>query len=113
MLENQNYILFMYYNNLNTCCGLIICLKGPFETDIIYLYVYPKNRKQGIASKLILHLLSCLKEDNKQEGVFLEVSDQNKSAIKLYEKIGMTYKGLRRSYYKDGSNALVYYYSLK
>lgn len=38
--------------------------------------------------------------------LFLEVSDANKAARKLYDRFGCVQTGLRRRYYADGSDAI-------
>ena len=38
---------------------------------------------------------------------FLEVKENNKTAIKLYQKFGFKTESIREKYYSDGQNALV------
>ena len=55
-------------------------------------------------------LLESLLEELGKRGIrtlFLEVSDANRAAQNLYEKLGFERIGLRERYYSDGTSALV------
>ncbi len=45
--------------------------------------------------------------------ITLEVNENNRKAVNLYEKFGFTCKDILKSYYKDGSNAYLMIKDLK
>jgi len=66
------------------------------EIHIANLAVHPKQRRRGIGELLVQYLL------DRSEGynwIALEVRESNRSAKKLYEKLGFRRKGIRRNYY--------------
>ena len=70
--------------------------------------VSPGYRRQGIAVKLLNNIIK-LKADN----IYLEVSRVNKKAIALYEKMGFKEEGVRKNYYSDNTDAILYKMELK
>jgi [ribosomal protein S18]-alanine N-acetyltransferase len=92
-----------------------LCL-GAFEDDLLGGYmiisryvdawhvmniaVAPQFRRRGIATALLQKLFE-LTEDGSGRGYTLEVRVSNDGAIKLYERLGFTARGIRRGYYTD------------
>lgn len=74
----------------------------PDGLEIIDIGVHLDFRRQGLAAKL----LQELRGSEPGLPIFLEVSDQNKPALKLYEKLGFKQTGKRKTYYADGTDAL-------
>ena len=66
----------------------------------------PDRRRQGIARKMMLEVISRAKEEKIKE-LELEVKDSNTPAICLYESLGFERTGLREKYYRDGSDAVL------
>ena len=66
----------------------------------------PDRRRQGIARKMMLEVISRAKEEKIKE-LELEVKDSNTPAICLYESLGFEKTGLREKYYQDGSDAVL------
>lgn len=81
---------------------------GPFEADILYVYVTPGRRRDHLAERLFERLISHLRPMQQIEAIFLEVRISNIAAIHLYEKLGMTRQRVRKKYYSNGEDALVY-----
>ena len=76
------------------------------EAQINYFVVNQEFRKRGYGSFLMKYLIGlCEKLDINK--ILLEVSQENNSAIKFYDRFNFTTVGIRRNYYKDGSNALL------
>jgi ribosomal-protein-alanine N-acetyltransferase len=73
--------------------------------EILLIAVHPQRRRQGIARRLMETLMAAWREEHVSEG-FLEVSATNAAAIALYRRYGWTEIGLRRGYYRDGTDAL-------
>jgi ribosomal-protein-alanine N-acetyltransferase len=74
------------------------------EIHIGNIAVVPAYRRRGLARKLLDYIVKVCDGCNE---LFLEVRESNLAAIALYDKIGFKVLGVRRSYYKDGENALV------
>jgi len=53
------------------------------------LYVIPEARGQGVFKKLYLNLEKQVKQSTELAGIRLYVDKQNRSAQKVYEKLGM------------------------
>ena len=74
---------------------------GP-DVEIMLVGVSRSYQRQGIGRHFILDLI---KQRVHQGEIFLEVSDLNWGAIGFYKSLGFKSHGIRRDYYKDGSNA--------
>lgn len=75
------------------------------EAELLRVGVAPEERRQGIARILIEEGLTHLRRAG-VETCHLEVRTNN-PAIHLYEALGFERTGLRRGYYRDGTDALV------
>ena len=76
------------------------------EAQINYFVVKEKFRKKGFGSYLMDFLIkNCEKLNIKK--LFLEVSNTNFTAEKFYSRFDFSTVGIRRNYYKDGSDALL------
>ena len=76
------------------------------EAQINFFVVDQKYRKKGFGSYLMSHLIKQCEKLNINK-LFLEVSHSNFTAQKFYSRFGFSTVGLRRNYYKDGSDALL------
>ena len=76
------------------------------EAQINFFVVNPKYRKKGFGSLLMLFLIKQCKELSVNK-LFLEVSHTNLTADKFYSRFDFSTIGIRRNYYKDGSDALI------
>lgn len=81
------------------------------EADIGNICVLPEYRGQGAGKMLLNDLLETLKTCGIVT-VFLEVESDNTNAIALYEKAGFTRYNLRKDYYGEGRDAMLYRRSL-
>ena len=76
------------------------------EAQINYFVINKKFRKKGFGSYLMSYLIKkCEKLDIKK--LFLEVSHTNSVAKNFYGRFDFHTVGIRRNYYKDGSDALL------
>ena len=76
------------------------------EAQINFFVVDQKYRKKGFGSYLMRYLIKeCEKLDINK--LFLEVSNTNITAEKFYSNFNFSTVGIRRNYYKDGSDALL------
>jgi ribosomal-protein-alanine N-acetyltransferase len=70
------------------------------EMHIATIATHPDYRRQGIASKLLTHILLRSIEEDAQSS-FLEVRESNVSAQEMYRKFGYETVGRRKRYYRD------------
>ena len=101
LLTDYNTIALMAKTD-NDIAGFIIAQVEVEENTefghIITINVAPNYRRQGIATKLIHEIENLLK----QKGITqcrLEVREDNKHAIKLYQKLGYQTVGILENYY--------------
>jgi len=77
------------------------------EAELLRIGVDPDARRQGLARALLVEGLEQLRRLDIQV-CFLEVRVNNKAAIQLYESLGFSCTGMRRGYYRDGTDALIF-----
>ena len=76
------------------------------EAQINFFVVNKEFRKKGYGSFLMSYLIElCEKLDINK--ILLEVSQENNAAQKFYDRFNFSTVGVRRNYYRDGSNALL------
>jgi len=76
------------------------------EAQINFFAVNHKYRKKGFGTYLMSYLINECKKLNVNK-LFLEVSHTNSAAEKFYSRFEFSTVGIRRNYYKDGSDALL------
>ncbi len=76
------------------------------EAELLRLAVFPAARRGGVARRLVLAGIERLRSGS-CEGCYLEVRTTNRPAIQLYESLDFRRAGTRRSYYSDGTDALI------
>mgnify|MGYP001427801448 CR=1 FL=1 len=76
------------------------------EVQINYFVVDQKYRKKGFGSYLMSYLIKLCEKLNINK-LFLEVSQRNVTAEKFYSRFDFFTVGIRRNYYKDGSDAVL------
>jgi len=76
------------------------------EAQINYFVVNQKFRKKGFGSYLMSYLIKQCEKLNINK-LFLEVSHKNDTAEKFYSRFDFSTIGIRKNYYKDGSDALL------
>ena len=76
------------------------------EAQINFFVVNQKYRKRGFGSYLMNYLIKQCENLNINK-LFLEVSNTNVTAEKFYDDFNFSTVGIRRNFYKDGSDALL------
>jgi len=76
------------------------------EAQINYFVVNKKFRKKGFGSYLMSYLIKKFEKLNLKK-ILLEVSQSNVTADKFYTHFGFSTVGIRKNYYKDGTDALL------
>ena len=102
----KNYVYaFACFRNYQIV-GICVFQKIFCDAELTYLSIHPTYKRRGLGKKL-------LKETFKQcesfaiEKILLEVSEKNLDAQNFYNAFGFKTIGIRKKYYKDGSNALL------
>ena len=73
---------------------------------INYFVVKKKFRKKGLGSYLMSYVIKKCEQLNLKK-LLLEVSQSNTTAERFYSRFDFSTVGIRRNYYKDGSDALL------
>ncbi len=76
------------------------------EADLQMIALKKEYQNKGYGKLFLSKLINELKEKG-IEYVYLEVSEKNLPALKLYEKLGFEKLEIREKYYKNGENAVV------
>ncbi len=76
------------------------------EAQINFFVINQKHRKKGFGTYLMKYLIKECEKLN-LKNLFLEVSHTNFTAEKFYSYFDFSTVGIRRNYYKDGSDALL------
>ena len=76
------------------------------EAEINFFAVEPRYRKKGFGTYLMRFLIKECKKLNVSK-LSLEVSHVNFTAENFYNRFDFSTVGIRRNYYKDGSDALL------
>ena len=76
------------------------------EAQINYFVVNKKFRDRGFGSYLMTYLIKKCEKLNLKK-LLLEVSQSNLTAERFYSRFNFSTVGIRKNYYKDGSNALL------
>ena len=104
--QKNSSLFFAEEGDESGWCGFILT-QGLFDPcDILLVYVDSRYRSQGLGNRLLNFAMAEL-SDRFSEFI-LEVSANNEPAIGLYEKFGFKPIDVRKSYYKDGSDAVIY-----
>ncbi|MBK3331817.1 ribosomal protein S18-alanine N-acetyltransferase [Persephonella atlantica] len=76
------------------------------EASITMIAVKKDFQGKGIGSQVLNWFKNYAKEKG-AKNIWLEVSVNNKKAVRFYEKHGFFTQDIRKNYYSDGSDALV------
>ncbi len=94
----------LFFKNL--LIGLCVFQVVIDEVQINFFVVHQQFRNKGYGSYLMSYLIKrCLKQNINK--ILLEVSQSNVIAEKFYDRFDFSTVGIRKNYYKDGSNALL------
>ena len=101
--ENINIIGLYLSNLLIGICVFHLILD---EAQINYFVINKRFRKKRFGSYLMNYLIEQCKKSNVNK-LFLEVSQSNITAEKFYTRFDFFNVGIRKNYYRDGSDALL------
>ena len=106
-IKNKNYCYLVAKNNEKKIVGYIGISYVLDEADIISIVVHKDYTKNGIATLLLQEIFKFAKDNNIQK-LMLEVRNSNIPAQKLYEKHGFKQITIRKNYYDNSEDALIY-----
>ena len=101
--KGTKVIGLMLSNDLIGICVFQVVLD---EAQINYFAIKREFRRQGFGTFFMENIMQAINLVNVNK-MYLEVSEKNLSAEKFYNHLGFTTLGIRKRYYKDGSNALL------
>ena len=90
----------------NLLVGICVLQVVLDEAQINYFAVEKKFRNKGFGSHLMNYLIKVCEKINVNK-LLLEVSQSNRTAEKFYSRFDFLTVGMRRNYYKDGTDALL------
>ncbi len=106
----HEYAHFYVAESEGSIAGYIGAYEAGDSMDITNVAVSDEFRRCGIGGMLVKQIIKDAK-GAKCTMVSLEVRESNEKAIKLYEKEGFSYVGIRKNFYsKPTENAIIYQY---
>ena len=93
-IKRDNHITLVA--SIDNGCPIGLIVGGPYDNKagIYSMWVNSEHRGKGIASNLINTVIKWAVE-NQFSGIFLDVADNNQSAIMLYKRKGFIPTGLK------------------
>lgn len=104
----HSILLVIEYKTQLIGYGLVLINRGTSLARLYSICTLKEYQGHGLASKLIAELENLASEEEDCAFLRLEVKDNNKSAIKLYEKLGYAKFTEKKDYYDDGRTALCF-----
>ncbi len=108
-IERKQITVYKENGNL---LGYCIFMTAADEGEILRIAVKPDARKCGIGRKLLGGAVKIMASRGASE-IFLEVRASNKDAISLYEKFGFEKTGIRKNYYENTEDAILYNFKVE
>lgn len=106
--KGNSLFLVLEYKSTLIGYGLVLMNRGTSLARLYSICTLKEYQGHGLASKLIKQLEEKAADDEDCAYLRLEVKENNKSAIKLYEKLGYTKFTEKEDYYDDGKAAWCY-----
>lgn len=102
---NSKYIVAKINNKIVGFAGI---WKSVDDVHITNIVTSKSFRNQHIGSMMLSALIEIAKTENNITSITLEVNSNNIPAQKLYEKFGFKVVGLRKKYYNNIDDAIIY-----
>lgn len=101
--KNSHYVVAMLNNEIVGFAGIKIIID---EADIMNIVTKKAYQNQGIGT-LLLEKLIYISQSLNLHSLSLEVNEENKTALHLYEKLGFEKIGIRKNYYKNKNGIIM------
>ena len=102
---NSKYIVAKINNKIIGFAGL---WKSVDDVHITNIVTAKKYRNKNIGSLMLSKLIEMSKNEKGITSITLEVNSNNIPAQKLYEKFGFKVVGIRKKYYNNNDDAIIY-----
>ena len=102
---NSKYAVAKINNQIVGFAGI---WKAVDDVHITNIVTAKKFRRQNIGSILLSYLINLAKTEKDITSITLEVNSNNLPAQKLYEKFGFNVVGIRKKYYNNTDDAIIY-----
>lgn len=102
---NSKYIVAKINNKIVGFAGI---WKSVDDVHITNIVTSKSFRNQHIGSMMLSNLIEIAKTENNITSITLEVNSNNIPAQRLYEKFGFKVVGLRKKYYNNIDDAIIY-----
>ena len=107
ILSNTQYTVY-YMKKSEKVSGYIIYYDTFDSFDLFEIAIKKEFQNKGLGNELLEKTIYRLfNEEKYKKTVFLEVNENNFSAVKLYKKNNFKEISLRKNYYGAGQNALI------
>lgn len=104
LVNNNSSYLVVRYNGKIVCYGGIKIVLD--VADVMNIVTKKDKRNMGFGKFILNKLIDIAKEQN-CKSITLEVNENNKPAIHLYEHFGFKQVGLRKKYYDGTFSAIL------
>ena len=104
MQKSDIYFYYVFIEK-DEIIGFLIFTKIKNEYEIIKIGILIEYQSKGYG---VLFLKSILNLGVSKDIFLLEVNSSNKRAINLYEKLGFKQISIRKQYYKNNNDAIIY-----
>jgi ribosomal-protein-alanine N-acetyltransferase len=105
-LAQPRSVVLLAFADPEVAAGYVALRHGGGEGEILRLAVAPQARRRGVATALVREGLVRLVRAGAGLAC-LEVRADNRAATAFYQGLGFARAGRRRTYYRDGCDALV------
>jgi ribosomal-protein-alanine N-acetyltransferase len=95
---NAENALLLTHTKERQFAGYLLCQCVLDECELLQISIHPLYKRQGIGLSLIEQLTQQLAASGCKR-LLLEVRENNKAAIALYQKTGFCVDGVRKGYY--------------
>ena len=102
---NSKYIVAKIDNKIVGFAGV---WKSVDDMHITNIVTAKKYRNKNIGSLMLSKLIELAQNENNITSITLEVNSKNIPAQKLYEKFGFKVVGIRKKYYNNIDDAIIY-----
>ena len=110
ILSNTQYTVY-YMKKSEKVSGYIIYYDTFDSFDLFEIAIEKEFQNKGLGNELLGKTIDRMfgeeKYKSREKTVFLEVNENNFSAVKLYKKNNFKEISLRKNYYGAGQNALI------
>ena len=105
--DHPQDLIFRHRLASNTILGEVWYRPIDLGFEIDYIEIHDSYRGHGLSINILNAFVEFCRSTHLGAEIWLEVSDLNIPAIKLYLRAGFKNVGLRKNYYQDGSDAIL------